>query len=62
MKIIKVLIGIRDYRSYNPATRSPMRIGNQGFRISVRPLREGGDGFNGQSIYSQCMLGSVRWD
>ena len=52
MKIIKVLIGIRDYRSCNPATFSPMKIGDYSYRIALRPLREGGDGLNWQSIHS----------
>jgi len=46
MKIIKVLIGIRDYRPCNPLTLNPMRIGDFGSRISLRPLREEGDELN----------------
>jgi len=46
MKIIKVLNGIQDYRSYSPLTFSPMKIGKYSFRISLRCLKEGGDGLN----------------
>ena len=60
MKIVKVLIGIRDCGSFNPLTRSSIRIGDSGSRISLQPLREGGDEQNGQSILSQFMLGFVR--
>ena len=59
MKIIKVLIGIRDFRSYNPLTFSPMKIGDYSSRISLRHLSEGGDRFNGQSIHLHCMFGSL---
>ena len=52
MKIIKVLVGIRDCRFCNPVTFSPMEIGDNSSRISLRPLREGGDGLNWQSIHS----------
>jgi len=43
MKIVGVLIGIRDHRFYNPLTLRPMKIGNHSSKISLRPLREGGD-------------------
>jgi len=46
MKIIDVLIGIRDCTSCNSLIFSPMRIGNYNFRISLRPLREVGAGPN----------------
>ena len=46
MKIIKVLIGIRDCRPCNRLTFNPMRIGDFGSRISLRPVRDGEDGLN----------------
>jgi len=45
-KIIEVLIGTRDCRPCNPLIFSPMRIGDYSSRISLRTLREGGDGPN----------------
>jgi len=55
MKIIKVLIGIQDCIPYNPLTFGHMTIGDYSSRINTRTLREGGNGLNWQSIYSQCM-------
>jgi len=52
MKIIEVLIGIRDCRSCNPLIFRPMKIGGYGSEISLSPLRKGGDGLNWQSIHS----------
>jgi len=52
MKIIKILIGIRDCKSCNPSTFSPIRIGDYSCRISLRCSREGRDGPNWRSIHS----------
>lgn len=52
MKITQVLIGIRDCRTCNPMTFSPMKIDDYNSRISLRPLRERGDELNWQSIHS----------
>jgi len=55
MKIIKVLIGIRDCRFYNPLTLSPTKTSNYSY-ISFKPLREEGDGFKGNlSTQNACL-------
>ena len=59
MKIIKALLRIWYCKSCNPLTFSRMKICDKIFRISLQPRREGRDGFNKQSIHSQCMLGFI---
>ena len=41
MKITKAISGIRDCRSCNLMTFSPLKIGDCSYKISLQPLREG---------------------